>query len=343
MCCYGEKEEWYTEKVVATGMLPAIEMKGTVVADSDACMAALEDEFGPIGLSFEHPQVVALRKLEREVFSQWCRWLCYPAEDEEEEQDNEEDFDDTIGKLEKVLGRTGGAYFLGEFGVADVVFTAYLDRIAASLCFFKGYVLRDPKVRPRICAWFDAMEARDAYTGMQSDFHTHVHALPPQMGGCYENGSERQQAFKRQIVEVEECAELRRAEASYAEKPGAVLEAVSRVCRFHKNVIRVNPAEDKAMVDVALRTALTHLVKGESRIPPAGADAVLRFIRDRVNVPRDMSLSAGRRMRRALEVTAARAGSTNGTPVTTTHRRDQNPMNFATRVPGFYAYAAIEE
>ena len=33
------------------------------------------------------------------------------------------------------------------------------------------------------------MEARDAYTGMQSDFHTHVHALPPQMGGCYENGS----------------------------------------------------------------------------------------------------------------------------------------------------------
>ena len=32
--------------------------------------------------------------------------------------------------------------------------------------------------------------------------------------------------------------------------------------------------------------ARRHLVKGESRIPPAGADAVLRFIRDRVNVPR---------------------------------------------------------
>jgi glutathione S-transferase len=31
------------------------------------------------------------------------------------------------------------------------------------------------------------MESRPTYRGTQSDFHTHVHDLPPQMGGCYQN------------------------------------------------------------------------------------------------------------------------------------------------------------
>ena len=29
--------------------------------------------------------------------------------------------------------------------------------------------------------WFDALETREAYRGMQSDFHTHAHDLPPQV------------------------------------------------------------------------------------------------------------------------------------------------------------------
>ena len=63
----------------------------------------------------------------------------------------------------------------------------------ASLYYYKGFTLRDPKVFPRFSAWFDAMECREVYRGTQSDFHTHVHDLPPQMGGCYENGSKAQQ------------------------------------------------------------------------------------------------------------------------------------------------------
>ena len=30
------------------------------------------------------------------------------------------------------------------------------------------------------------------YIGTQSDFHTHVNDLPPQMGGCYESGDDYQ-------------------------------------------------------------------------------------------------------------------------------------------------------
>jgi len=31
------------------------------------------------------------------------------------------------------------------------------------------------------------METRSTYLGTQSDYHTHAHDLPPQMGGCYSN------------------------------------------------------------------------------------------------------------------------------------------------------------
>lgn len=31
--------------------------------------------------------------------------------------------------------------------------------------------------------WFDAMETRPAYLGTRSDHYTHVHDLPPQLGG----------------------------------------------------------------------------------------------------------------------------------------------------------------
>ena len=53
----------------------------------------------------------------------------------------------------------------------------------ASLFYYKGYSLRDE--HPQLARWFDAIETREVYCGTQSDFHAHVHDLPPQMGGCY--------------------------------------------------------------------------------------------------------------------------------------------------------------
>ena len=91
--------------------------------------------------------------------------------------------------LAQALSSTAGDFFLSEFSTADVIFTPYIERMNASLYYYKGYVLRDPAQRPRISAWFDAMETRPTYLGTQSDFHTHVHDLPPQMGGCYESAA----------------------------------------------------------------------------------------------------------------------------------------------------------
>ena len=37
------------------------------------------DPLGPLGAPFEDPGVRKLRRLERQLFSAWCYWLCYPS------------------------------------------------------------------------------------------------------------------------------------------------------------------------------------------------------------------------------------------------------------------------
>merc|ERR1712086_412383 len=47
MFCYGEKEAWYKKKV-PSGMLPAIEMDGQIVTESDVILHTLESQYGPL-------------------------------------------------------------------------------------------------------------------------------------------------------------------------------------------------------------------------------------------------------------------------------------------------------
>ncbi|MEY3750689.1 MAG: hypothetical protein RLZZ186_1108, partial [Cyanobacteriota bacterium] len=76
---------------------------------------------------------------------------------------------------------------------------------------------------------------------------------------------------------------------------------------------------------------LTNLLQahGDAPVaPPAATAAALRYWRDRISVPRDMSLHAARLMRTALETTAALAGDQQGPELPLQHRRDQNPQPF---------------
>ena len=47
MFCYGNKEKWYKE-IVPSGMLPAVEINGEVITESDDIIEALEKEYGPL-------------------------------------------------------------------------------------------------------------------------------------------------------------------------------------------------------------------------------------------------------------------------------------------------------
>jgi len=180
MFCYGEKESWYKRKV-PSGMLPALELDRRLITESDDILLALERTFGSLGQGMEDPKVLPLRQLERLLFRAWCGWLCYPSSPLQEQRSRQQ-FINVVEKVENALGSTPGSYFLEEFGTADVIFTPYVERMNASLYYYKGYSMREEN--SRFADWFAAMESRPTYRGTQSDFHTHVHDLPPQMGGC---------------------------------------------------------------------------------------------------------------------------------------------------------------
>ena len=98
--------------------------------------------------------------------------------------------------------------------------------------------------------------------------------------------------------------------------------------KHRANIIRVNPAED-SLIDEALRSALTAMITGQTCAPPPDSDLALRYLRDRISVPRDMSIYAAKRLRESLEATAALAGDRQGPSIPLKHRRDQNPTEFA--------------
>jgi glutathione S-transferase len=322
MFCYGEKESWYKRKV-SSGMLPAIELDGRMITESDDILIALEKVFGPLGLGMENPSVLPLRQLERLLFRAWCTWLCYRASSASQEQKNRDKFTDVVARIEDALGRTTGAYFLDEFGTADVIFTPYVERMNASLYYYKGYSLREEN--PRLGDWFTAMESRPTYRGTQSDFHTHVHDLPPQMGGCWENDEPQMQINK---ARVDNGPWDGLPDVTYQEPETSRAEALHRVIKHRANIIRVNPS-DGELYDQALRCALTLMITLQTCPPPPGSDVALRYLRDRISVPRDMSIYAAKRLRESLEATAALVGDGQGAPIPFQHRRDQDPANFA--------------
>ncbi|BAW97572.1 hypothetical protein NIES970_25260 [[Synechococcus] sp. NIES-970] len=322
MFCYGEKETWYKQKV-PSGMLPAVELDGQLITESDDILLALEQAFGPLTFAMTDPKVLPLRRLERLLFRAWCNWLCrspmFPGQD----QEGRRKFIQVVQQVEAALAATPGPYFLECFSTADVIFTPYVERMNASLYYYKGYSLREENAY--FGAWFDAMETRLTYRGTQSDFHTHAHDLPPQMGGCYSNG-DRQALANQQTVDEGDWFAL--PDVRYPEPENAREEALYRVIKHRHNIVKVNPANDQ-FFDQALRCALTSMMAGEICMPPQGSDQALRYLRDRINVPRDMSIYAAKHLRTALEKTAQLVGDRQGEPIPVRHRRDQNPLNFA--------------
>lgn len=145
-------------------MLPAVQIDGKTITESDDILIALEQIFGALnGQSMDDENVIDNRNLERQLFSAWCQWLCRPARSENNEIVLKDQFA-TIGRqVEKSIEKTKGPYFLEEFGICDVVFAAYIERMNASLYYYKGYDLR--KEHPKIGEWFDAMETRQCYRG----------------------------------------------------------------------------------------------------------------------------------------------------------------------------------
>jgi|688.fasta_scaffold257870_1 glutathione S-transferase len=338
MVCYGQKESWY-RGLVPSGMLPALELDGELYTESDRILAALERRFGPLADPMDAPAVLELRNLERLLFRAWCQWLCTPGLGPDGERRAGEAFERIAAQFASALNARPGVFLLGRGsedgpGTADLVFIPYVERMSASLAYYKGYLLRQR--HPAIHRWMVALEQRDTYRGCQSDFHTHAHDLPPQMGGCYASGTEVQRQLAQRIDQgpwpILSGMATGDPETSQPEPPQAAAEALSRVLR-HREPLLALSATGGPQFDIPLRCALTTLISAQPCPPPAGSAANLLYLRDRISVPRDMSLHAARRLRQALEVTT-RLDPTFPeavcVPVSKRDRLDQNPAPFLT-------------
>ncbi|CAI8155935.1 MAG: Uncharacterised protein [Synechococcus sp. CC9902] len=307
-------------------MLPALDLDGRLITESDEILMALEERFGPLGLPMNSGEALRLRQLERLLFQAWCLWLCRPGLGKWADQRAREQFRQIAQRFEQELLRQEGPWLdAGAPGTVDLVFVPYVERMNASLAYYKGYHLR--REHPAINAWFLALEQLDTYRGTQSDMHTHVHDLPPQMGGCWANGS----AEARSLADRINCGEgLGQDEASWGDAD-AVLHgriALQRVLRHRQRLLDLNPLGAERF-DQPLRCALTRLVEAGQPQPDPESALALRHLRDRISVPRDMPLPAGRLLRRALEATAAMDGPQQPRNLPVRDRFDQDPMPFA--------------
>ncbi len=339
MFCYGEKEAWFRQ-LVPSGMLPALAIDGRLITESDRILEALEAAFGSLGPGMADPAVLPLRQLERVLFRAWCQWLCSPGLRPQQEASAQAAFQRIAAGFEQALDQHSGPFLLDELSTADLVFVPYVERMAASLTYYKGFLLRQE--HPAIDRWFAALEQRSTYLGTQSDFHTHAHDLPPQMGGCYASGTPAQRDLAARIDQGPWPIDASDPETSHGEPSDAAAVALARVLKHRQAILARSPL-GAAGFDQPLRTALTALIRGETQrrgepqswgerlVPAAGSAAALRYLRDRISVPRDMPLHAARRLRQALEATAGldpEDGTAQGPPIPVAHRRDQDPQPF---------------
>jgi len=330
MFCYGQKESWYLNKV-RSGKLPAIEFKGKIITESDKIIAFLENEFGALGSFINSSQLRETRELEREIFRSWCNWLCRESFNFLDNSFRKKRFQESITKFDEILSRSKSGFVdpsvsnTGEVepGVGDLIFIPYMERMNASLTYYKGFNLR-ANYR-YIDKWLTLFEGTSIYRGTQSDFHTHSHDLPPQMGGCYRESNEKQIAFSKLIDSGEGLGNFEIKQNLDSEYYARI--ALKRVIKHKDSLIKVNPYK-KECFEESLRSALTHMITGDIRIPEKLSGKSLRYLKNRISVPRDMPIISARLLRQSLNKIELISDNDEIDKIPVNHRYDQDPRNF---------------
>ena len=330
MYCYGQKEEWYLNKV-SSGKLPAIEFNGKIITESDKIITFLENKFGTLGYSLLSNELREVRNLEREIFRSWCNWLCRKSFNYLDESFRKNKFRESINKLEKILSLSKTGFInspikdsgKSEPSTGDIIFIPYMERINASLAYYKGFDLRNNY--PFINRWLTLFEDLSAYRGTQGDFHTHSHDLPPQMGGCFSEVNDQQISFSK-LIDVGEGlgnSEFNQdLDLDYYAK-----FALKRVLKHKDNIINANPYE-KDLFEESLRSALTYIITSEINEMPNKAVISINYLKNRISVPRDMPIISARILRQSLNKIESISVNSNIDKIPEKHRYDQDPAKF---------------
>jgi len=188
MNCYGDKPAEFLQKQ-PSGTLPAAVIDGRTFGTSDSIIdrvlrmsgesSEIDDAIDPV----DDPRTNGLLALDQVLGGAWLSCIRGGG--------SVSRFTSMVQKVEEALAEDdSGPYFLGSrFSLIDIMYTPYFEREVASLMYFKGFNMRDRERYPAITAWLDAMESRPSVRASKSDYYTHSHDLPPQLGGCDEEAS----------------------------------------------------------------------------------------------------------------------------------------------------------
>jgi len=208
-------------------------------------------------------------------------------------------------------------------GIGDIIFIPYMERMNASLTYYKGFNLRSNY--QYVDKWLTLFEGKSAYRGTQGDFHTHSHDLPPQMGGCYKEINEQQITFSK-LIDTGEGLGNYEFNQNYESNYYAKI-ALKRVIKHKDNLLKVNPY-NKESFEESLRSALTHMITGEVIIPKKLSGISLRYLKNRISVPRDMPIISAMLLRQSLNRIESLSDINEIDKLPLRHRYDQDPINF---------------
>lgn len=343
MRCYGDKPPEFLAKV-PSGLLPVLEVDGQVITESAVIQQLLEKWYPvpamlPPDGTEESSRASSLFRLERRLFSYWLQWLCNGWGATE----NKHAFIQTMNTIDAELGRTPGPYFLSDFSMVDIVFAPFLERITASIPYYKGFIVRGQGTWLHLERWFDAMETRPAYLAFRSDYYTHCHDLPPQLGGCVSlpeaapmaaaiDGTD-DRSWKLPLPPLSSSS--LEAYSPGENPPIDRLHAAAKMVNNHRAIAKfalrglgapgprpvsaslsdptaIPNMDYEREVDAALRHVANALLSNSldgvrvngaddgALLEGAAVGPSLRYLRDRVGVPRDLPLPAARQLRAHL-------------------------------------------
>lgn len=203
MRCYGEKA-WDFRRIQPSGNIPVAEIDGVLYTQSNDIMSVLEQAFPEHSVapkSADSDKARELLQLERQLFSAWMNWLTGSGNRARNA------FVSVLQSVEDHLGRQNAhpsskGFFMGDsVTFVDFMYAPFLERMAASLLYYKAFMVRYPNhlaetcPYPNINRWFQAMESLESYLLTKSDYYTHVWDLPPQLGRCVTESDTYQDAI----------------------------------------------------------------------------------------------------------------------------------------------------
>ena len=144
------------------------------------------------------------------------------------------------------------------------------------------------------------------------------------MGGCYEESNEEQITISK-LIDTGEGLGNYELNKNYDSKYFAKI-ALKRVLKHKDNLLKVNPY-NKESFEESLRSALTHMITGEVLIPKKLSGISLKYLKNRISVPRDMPIISARLLRQSLNKIESLSDINEIDNIPIRDRYDQDPKN----------------